>query len=324
MASAAVDVEELRRLIVQRVMERLAQREQPAASTNAGIPSIPIGVSVRHAHLCKEDLEVLYVPGHELTPLRELYQTGEYAAREVVTVVGPRLRSLADVRVLGPLRKRTQVELAQTDCIVLGIQAPVRPSGQLDGAASITLVGPRGSLTLREAAIRANRHIPLSPAEADAFGVHDNELVTVRVPGPRALVFENVQIRIGAKLKLQMHVDTDDANAADIQCDTPVTIVGKQGYVAGLQTAQVVSAAVESPAAVAAVEPAPAEGAASPDGNGALRLTSSNGSRVIVTQAEIQEASRDSKHIIVPAGSIITSLAAELASARGVTIEEEG
>ena len=319
----AVDEEELRRLIVQRVMERLSQRPQPNAAAS---DTVPVGVSVRHVHLCREDLDKLYGPGYELTPLRALCQPGEFAAREVVTVVGPRLRSLADVRILAPLRKRTQVELAQTDCIVLGIQAPVRPSGQLEGAAPITLVGPRGSVTLPEAVIRANRHIHMSPEDAKRLGVKDNDLVRVAVPGARALVYENVQIRIGPKLRLQMHLDTDDANAADIQCDAPVRIIARQAeesnafaFEAVPPTAPIPAPAAPVPTPAEAPEPAPV-----PTGDGQVKPAVLKGPRVIITQSEVQDAARNSKRIIVPAGGIVTPLAAELAHAQGVTIEREG
>jgi len=322
----AVDVEELRRLIVQRVMERLAARPEPtpAAPAPAMGEPIPVGISVRHVHLCREDLDILYGPGYELTPLRELYQPGEFAAREVVTVVGPRLRSLADVRILAPLRKRTQVELAQTDCIVLGIRAPVRPSGQLDGAAPITLVGPKGSVTLPEAAIRANRHIHMSPQDAERFAVKDNDLVMVRVPGDRALIFENVQIRVGPKFVLQLHIDTDDANAADIQCAGAAYLLGKQRAMSDALAAGTAAPVPAEPVAAAAATASASAAAAAPATDGALRLTAEKGSRVVVTQVEVQQAAQNSKRIIVPAGAIVTPLAAELALQHGVTIEHEG
>ncbi len=208
--------------ITKEVMGVLQQQRVPEDSM-----VVPVGISVRHIHVSQKDLDVLYGAGHQLTNLRDLYQEGEFAAREVVTVTGPKMRAVEKVRILGPIRSRTQVELARTDAIYLGIDAPVRKSGDLVGAASITLIGPAGTLVLDETAIVANRHIHMNPDDARRFAVSDNDLVSVEVTGEKALVFRNVQVRVSPKFRLQMHLDTDDANAAGISCGAKARILGR-------------------------------------------------------------------------------------------------
>lgn len=180
---------------------------------------LPVGISVRHLHICRADLEVLYGPGARLTKKSDLFEPGEFAANEVVTVVGPKLRTLENVRILGPERDFTQVELSRTDAITIGLDLPMRKSGDLRGAAPITVVGPRGSITLPNGAIRSNRHIHMAPADAARFGVKDNDIVRVRVPGEEGVIYENVQARVKEGWLLTMHVDTDDANASNLFCN---------------------------------------------------------------------------------------------------------
>ncbi len=186
---------------------------------------IVCGVSVRHIHLCREHVDVLFGKGYEVQVLKELYQPGTYAYKETVTIVGPRLNAIQNIRVLGPLRDSTQVELAKTDCIILGIDAPVRPSGQLSGTASAVIIGPKGAVYLKDGVIRANRHMHLCTEDAEYFSVKDNDAVDVRVSGPKGLTFNNVQVRVSPDFKSEMHVDTDDGNAADIVNGTLVEIV---------------------------------------------------------------------------------------------------
>jgi putative phosphotransacetylase len=187
---------------------------------------IPVGVSARHVHVCQEDLEKLFGPGYTLTKERDLLQPGEFASKEMLTLVGPGGKVLPHVRILGPLRSRTQVELARTDGIALGIRnLPMRRSGDLTGAAPITLVGPRGSVYLPEGAIRSNRHIHMGPHDAQRFGVRQNDVVQLRLGGPEGVTFHNVQIRIHETWKLVVHLDTDDANAAGIVCDVRAELI---------------------------------------------------------------------------------------------------
>jgi putative phosphotransacetylase len=181
---------------------------------------IPIGVSARHIHVCQVDLEKLFGPGYTLTHERDLLQPGEFASKEMVTLVGPGGKIMPRVRILGPLRSRTQVELARTDGIALGISnLPMRRSGELDGAAPLTLVGPYGTLFLPEVAIRSNRHIHMGLTDAARFGVKQNDVVQLRIGGVEGVTFHNVQIRIHDTWKLVVHLDTDDANAAGIVCE---------------------------------------------------------------------------------------------------------
>ncbi len=203
-------------IITKRVLQELNQHERNKSEVTKD-NVIPIAISARHVHLTREVFEQLYGVGRELTVYTELYQPGEFASAEVVTLVGPRLRAIQDVRILGPFREYTQVELSRTDGITLGIEPPVRRSGDLKGSSAIVLVGPAGSVSLKEGAICANRHVHLSPKDAERFKVKDNDIVKIRVSGIRALTFENVQIRVSDKYLLQMHLDTDDANAAGIR-----------------------------------------------------------------------------------------------------------
>ena len=204
------EVERLTREVIRRIKVRMGE-ELP--------PTIPVGISVRHVHLTPETLEQLYGPEHTtLEKMRDLVQPGSYAAQETVTVVGPRMRVIERVRVLGPLRDYNQVELSRTDGFYLGLELPVRNSGDLEGAPSVTLVGPVGSVMLEEGAIRATRHIHISPEDAERFGVQGVEMVRVVVPGPKGLIFNNVYIKAAENLVPEIHLDTDDANAADLSC----------------------------------------------------------------------------------------------------------
>jgi acetate kinase len=178
--------------------------------------TIPIAVSARHIHLTQEAVETLFGTGHTLTPYKPLSQPGQYACEEKLTVVGPR-RSIEGVRVLGPTRPACQVEVSRTDEFFLGIDAPVRDSGDVKHSAACTLVGPAGRLTLTEGVICARRHIHMTPADAEAFGVQDRDVVEVAVDSAgRDLVFGDVLVRVSPKYALEMHLDTDEANAAEI------------------------------------------------------------------------------------------------------------
>ncbi|MBX3246262.1 MAG: acetate/propionate family kinase [Myxococcales bacterium] len=177
---------------------------------------IPIAVSARHVHLNRAAMDVLFGPEAELTPMRPLSQPGQFAAEERVTLVGPRGR-IERVRVLGPLRPRCQVEVSRTDEFLLGVDAPVRHSGHVQGSAPITLEGPAGTLHLDEGLICAWRHIHMHPTDAEAFGVKDGDEVEVAITGGvRDLVFGDVSVRVSEKFVLEMHIDTDEANAAEL------------------------------------------------------------------------------------------------------------
>jgi len=183
---------------------------------DTSLPRIPVAISARHVHLTEAAVEALFGPGHTLTPYRPLSQRGQYAAQECVDIVGPK-RTIEGVRVLGPCRSRCQVEVARTDEFFLGVDAPVRASGDLDGTPGVTLVGPAGTLELEEGLICAQRHIHMNPAEALALGVEHGELVEVALDTDgRDLIFGDVKVRVSEGVHLEMHLDTDEGNAAEI------------------------------------------------------------------------------------------------------------
>ena len=185
---------------------------------------VPVGVSARHVHLTQEHVEELFGAGHILHKKKEL-MGGQFAAEECVTIVGLKLRAIENVRVLGPCRGKSQVEISATDALKLGVKAPIRESGNIAGSAPIALVGPKGALYLKEGCIIAKRHIHMSPADAEAAGVKDGDVVSVRADNERGTVFNHVQIRVDKSFTLEMHIDTDEANAAKITTGTTVRIL---------------------------------------------------------------------------------------------------
>jgi len=185
---------------------------------------VPVGVSNRHIHLSQSDVEKLFGKGHQLTKKKEL-MGGQFACEECCTIVGLKLRAIENVRVLGPARKSTQVEISYTDARKLGINVPVRESGDTAGSAPIAIVGPKGAIYLEEGCIVAARHIHMSPADAAAAGVQDGQYVSVRVENERGTTFDRVKIRVDKSFTLEMHIDTDEANASDIKQGDKVAIV---------------------------------------------------------------------------------------------------
>lgn len=188
---------------------------------------VPVGVSNRHVHLCEEDFQVLFARDaarRGLSKLRDLSQPGQFVASEAVSIAGPK-GSIGSVRVLGPLRARTQVEVSRTDAYTLGISPPVRDSGDLDGSGPIVLIGPNGGVSLNEGAIIAARHIHMTPDEASQWGLRDGDRVEVEVTGQRGLVFREVLVRADERFRLEMHVDTDEANAALLRTGDSVEVI---------------------------------------------------------------------------------------------------
>ncbi|MBI2238349.1 MAG: phosphate propanoyltransferase [Actinobacteria bacterium] len=181
--------------------------------------TVPIGVSARHIHLSPEHVEALFGTGRKLEPMRYLLQPGEFATEHTVSVVSPGGRVLEKVRILGPERARTQIEFSRTDSVSLRMNIPMRNSGDLDGTPEVTLVGPAG-VVRTDGVIRAARHIHCSPEEAAAFGLTDGDRVSVRIPGPEGVTFTSVLVRTHPGHKLIVHLDTDDANAAGVNCVT--------------------------------------------------------------------------------------------------------
>ena len=182
-----------------------------------------VETSARHVHVTKEDLATLFGEGYELTPKKDLSQPGQFACEERVTVVGPK-RELKGVSILGPCRKATQVELSLTDARSIGVAAPIRESGDLEGSAPCKLIGPKGEVEIAQGVIAAKRHIHATKADAQALGVDNGEIVSVKVDTDgRSLVFGDVVVRVSDSYALAMHVDTDEANAAAL----PGTVDGE-------------------------------------------------------------------------------------------------
>lgn len=191
--------------------------------------AIPVAISARHIHLTTEAVYQLFGVGYQLTPRNELSQPGQYACEETLDVVGPK-RTIQKVRVLGPVRRANQVEISRTDEFFLGIDAPVRNSGDVKGSAGVTLVGPKGSLKLEEGVICARRHIHMTPDDAAYYGVEDRDVVEVGIDSAgRDLVFGDVLIRVSPKYKLEMHIDTDEGNAAELNRGDEGMLVATEG-----------------------------------------------------------------------------------------------
>jgi propanediol utilization protein len=209
----------LERSTIERIVREIVSRQR-AFSTNGATGAIPgqlvVSISARHVHLTDEHVEVLFGPGHRLTPMKDLYQDGFYAAEETVMVVGPRRRMLPSVRVLGPTRPHSQVELAFTDAISLGIDAPVRASGKIAGTPGCVLVGPKGVVELKQGVIRAERHVHMNDADARRYGVQNGDRMSLRIDSPCATTLHDLLVRADATSKLEVHLDTDEGNAIDL------------------------------------------------------------------------------------------------------------
>lgn len=207
------------------VLEALLQALQTVNSAaSKETDGIPVGVSNRHIHLSQADLDTLFGPGYQLTPIKDLSQPGQFACKETVTICGPK-GAIEKLRVLGPVRSKSQVEILTGDGFKLGVKAPARLSGELTGTPGITVVGPKGSVQLSEGLIVAQRHIHMTPADADVFGVSDGQAVQIEVTGSRGGIFGNVVIRVTDTSALECHIDTEEANAMDINSLTKIKIV---------------------------------------------------------------------------------------------------
>lgn len=185
---------------------------------------VPVASSARHIHLCRADVEALFGAGYQLQKFRDLSQPGQFACQEQLTVVGPK-GELKKVRVLGPERKATQIEIALTDSFALGIRPPVRMSGKIAGTPGCKLVGPKGSIDVAEGVIVAARHLHLSAAQAALFGLQDGQVVRLQSTGERACVLENVIVRAGKGHDMEVHIDTDEANAIAMSGGTMMEVL---------------------------------------------------------------------------------------------------
>lgn len=211
------EIEQITRLVIESMNQELEKKNKSGYA-------VPVGVSARHVHLTQETVETLFGKGYHLTSKKEL-MGGQFAANEQVTIVGLKLRAIENVRILGPCRKINQVEVSSTDAVKLGIKAPIRESGNIVGSAPIALVGPKGVIYLKEGCIIAQRHIHMAPADAQEAGVRDGEIVSVKADNERGTVFGHVKIRVDDKFTLEMHIDTDEANASKIAQGDTVTII---------------------------------------------------------------------------------------------------
>jgi len=189
-------------------------------------PKLVVHASARHMHVSRADLDVLYGKGYELTVLRPLYQEGHYAANETVTLIGPRSRVISNLRILGPIRDRSQVELAFTDAISLGLDTvPIRLSGDIDGTPGAFIMGPKGLVELKEGVIRAAIHVHMNPAEAEWYGVKHKDIMKLRVGGDAGLTFNRVHVRVDPKVRLNVHMDTDEANACGLHLAREIELI---------------------------------------------------------------------------------------------------
>lgn len=206
--------------IVRQVTLEYLDRHQTATATK-----LVVYASARHMHISREDLDALFGPGHELTVDRLLYQEGNFAAKETVSLIGPRSRVISNLRILGPMRKQSQVELAYTDAISLGFEnIPIRLSGNIAGTPGAVIMGPKGVIELKEGVIRAAIHVHMNPDEAGRFGVKHGDLMKLRVGGPAGVTFNQVHVRVDPAYKLNVHMDTDEANACGLHAASEIEL----------------------------------------------------------------------------------------------------
>ncbi|MGE0607172.1 MAG: phosphate propanoyltransferase [Pirellulales bacterium] len=216
------------RSTIERIVREIVYAQSGGKSNGTAAnakPDLVVSISARHVHLTDEHVEILFGPGAKLTPMKNLYQDGFYAAKETVMVVGPRRRMLPEVRILGPTRPASQVELAFTDGISLGIDLPVRASGKIDGTPGCVLVGPKGVVELKQGVIRAERHVHMNMEHAAWYGVKNGDRVSLRIDSSCGLILRDLLVRADNTSKLEVHLDTDEGNAADLEHATRVELL---------------------------------------------------------------------------------------------------
>lgn len=230
-----LDRSEVEQLVREVLRQRIGGHIQPPPARerhatmplSAGGPPHPlvVNVSARHMHVTPADLQVLFGDGAELTKMKDLYQQGEFASEQLVTLVGPRQRIIPNVRILGPVRNYTQIELSYTDGVYLGIDLPLRISGNHQGTPGCTVLGPKGAIHLTQGVIRAERHAHMSNEDMAYYGVKDGDYMKLKIEGPCGLTFDNVKIRFHPKVILEVHIDTDEGNACDLESATRMELV---------------------------------------------------------------------------------------------------
>src|SRR5438034_2952707 len=205
-------------LVRQTVYQKLGR---PLPHSATGPNPLVVNVSARHCHLTPEAVEILFGKGHRLGVHKWLYQEGQFAAKETLTLIGPRSRVISNLRILGPCRNISQVELAYTDGIALGFDLPLRLSGDIKGTLGCMLMGPAGFFEMSEGVIRALRHVHMSPEDASFYGVKAGGEMKLRIGGPCGLALEKMLVRVDEAFKLEVHIDTDEGNACNLQPNTP-------------------------------------------------------------------------------------------------------
>ncbi|MCL5098371.1 MAG: phosphate propanoyltransferase [Candidatus Omnitrophica bacterium] len=211
-----------RAVIEHLVRQAVYQRLRKPLPRQAAAPNpLVVNVSARHCHLTQEAVEALFGKGHHLTPFKMLYQEGQFAAKETVTLIGPRSRVISNLRILGPCRTLNQVELAYTDAIALGFQIPLRLSGDIEGTPGCMLMGPAGFFEMPQGVIRALRHAHMHPSDAAFYGVKKGDFMRLKIGGDCGVVLDRFLVRVDASFKLEAHIDTDEGNACNLQSDTP-------------------------------------------------------------------------------------------------------
>jgi putative phosphotransacetylase len=234
MTNRALSRPEVEHLVREVLREKLAGRVQPPQSvggiyrslSQAGPPNpLVVNVSARHMHVTEADMRILFGADAKLTKMKDLYQQGEFAADQTVTIVGPRQRIIPNVRILGPNRAATQIELSYTDGIYLGIDLPLRISGNIEGTPGITVLGPAGAIQMSKGVIRAKRHVHMSIADMAYYGVKDGDAMNLKIDGPCGATFHNVTVRHHPKVVLEVHIDTDEGNACDLESATNMELI---------------------------------------------------------------------------------------------------
>ena len=213
-----------REQVEQLVRASLQSRSEPTKTSisNTGGPNpLLVNISARHCHLTQQAVETLFGKGHELTPKKWLYQEGQYAAEEAVTLIGPRSRVISNLRILGPCRDIDQVELAFTDAISLGFKIPVRNSGDIKGTPGCMLMGPAGFLEMDHGVIRAAPHVHMAPEDAEFYGVENKSFMKLKIGGEVGVTFDRLFVRVDPSFKLEVHIDTDEGNACGFTHETP-------------------------------------------------------------------------------------------------------
>jgi putative phosphotransacetylase len=224
MSTATLDRSLVERLVRDALRQRLPGSGQPRFNGKPGAPKLVVNISARHCHVTQTDLERLFGVGHKLTPYKPLYQDGFFAAEETVTIIGPRHRMIPNLRILGPCRDHSQVELAFTDAISLGMDIPVRKSGDHRDSPGCYLLGPAGMIELQTGVIRHERHVHIGPADAAHYNVKDGDRINLRIKSTCSAVLEDLLVRLAPAAKLEVHLDTDEGNAVDLPNATKVEL----------------------------------------------------------------------------------------------------